>query len=167
MLGRAAASDGRFQNAFRRSRPFAAISTLGATARCSPQSTNFTLGLLLFALIHAADIQDGDGAPDVIKALRFRFPWLRHIFADGGYAGSKLAAAFAGFGAWTIEIVKRSDAAEGFIVLPRRWVVERTLAWPLQTPRQGLGKIRRKRHRMDKHRIHLHDHPPDRRLSCL
>ena len=94
-----------------------------------------TLGFLLFVLIHAADIQDRDGAPDVIKAIRFRCPWLRHIFADGGYAGAKLTDALAGHGVWTIEIVKRSDAAKGFVVLPRRWVVERTFAW--------LGRCRR------------------------
>ena len=94
-----------------------------------------TLGFLLFALIHAADIQDRDGAPEVIKALRFRFPWLRHIFADGGYAGPKLIGALTDLGDWTIEIVKRSDTAEGFVVLPRRWVVERTFAW--------LGRCRR------------------------
>lgn len=94
-----------------------------------------TLGFLLFVLIHAADIQDRDGAPDVIKAIRFRYPWLRHIFADGGYAGAKLTDALTGYGVWTIEIVKRSDAAKGFVVLPRRWVVERTFAW--------LGRCRR------------------------
>ena len=88
-----------------------------------------TLGFLLFALIHAADIQDRDGAPDLLKAIRFRFPWLRHIFADGGYAGPKLLEALAGHGDWTLEIVKRSDAAKGFVVLPRRWVVERTFTW--------------------------------------
>ena len=54
---------------------------------------------------------------------------MRHVFADGGYAGAKLKAALAAFGKWTIEIVKRSDAAKGFELLPRRWVVERTLAW--------------------------------------
>ncbi|NDV89568.1 IS5 family transposase [Aurantimonas aggregata] len=94
-----------------------------------------TLGFLLFVLVHAADIQDRDGAPELIKAIRFRFPWLRHIFADGGYAGAKLTDALVGHGVWTIEIVKRSDAAKGFVVLPRRWVVERTFAW--------LGRCRR------------------------
>lgn len=52
-----------------------------------------TSGFLLFILVHAADIQDRDGAVDVLKAIRFRFPWLRHVFADGGYAGDKLKAA--------------------------------------------------------------------------
>jgi putative transposase len=94
-----------------------------------------TLGFLIFVLIHGADIQDRDGAPHVLKAIRRRFPWLRHIFADGGYAGDKLQAAMRGHGEWTIEIVKRSDLAKGFVVLPRRWVVERTFAW--------LGRCRR------------------------
>ena len=94
-----------------------------------------TLGLLLFAIIHAADIQDRDGAPMLLKAIRHRFPWLRHVFADGGYAGDKLKAALKGIGCWTIEIIKRSDTAVGFEILPRRWVVERTFAW--------LGRCRR------------------------
>jgi putative transposase len=94
-----------------------------------------TLGLLLFAVIHSAGIQDRDGAPDVFRAIRDRFPWLRHVFADGGYAGDKLKAALRGRGDWTLEIIKRSDTAKGFEVLPRRWVVERTFAW--------LGRCRR------------------------
>lgn len=94
-----------------------------------------TCGFLIFVLVHGADIQDRDGAPDLLKAIRFRFPWLRHIFADGGYAGDKLKDAMRGHGQWTIEIVKRSESAKGFVVLPRRWVVERTLAW--------LGRCRR------------------------
>jgi putative transposase len=88
-----------------------------------------TLGFMLFVLVHGADVQDRDGAPALLKAIRYRFPWLRHLFADGGYAGDKLREAMRGNGNWTIEIVRRSDAAKGFIVLPRRWVVERTFAW--------------------------------------
>ena len=83
----------------------------------------------MHALVHAADIQDRDGAPDVLGAIRAAFPWLRHVFADGAYAGSKLRNTLAQLGTWTLEIVKRSDAATGFTVLPRRWVVERTIAW--------------------------------------
>ena len=75
-----------------------------------------TLGLMLFTVIQAADIQDRDGAPEVLKAIRHRFPWLRHVFADGGYAGPKLRAALKGKGDWTIEVVKRSDTAKGFEV---------------------------------------------------
>ena len=52
-----------------------------------------------------------------------------YVFADGGYAGDKLREALRRTGKWTVEIVKRSDVAKGFVVLPRRWVVERTLAW--------------------------------------
>ena len=88
-----------------------------------------TSGLLICAVVHAASIQDRDGAPDVLGAVRTAFPWLRHIFADGSYAGSKLRRALERIGTWTLEIVKRSDAAKGFTVLPRRWVVERTFAW--------------------------------------
>jgi putative transposase len=88
-----------------------------------------TLGLLLFAVIHAADIQDRDGAPEVLQAIRYRFPWLCHVFADGGYAGQKPRASLKGSGDWNIDIIKRSDTARGFEVLPRRWVVERTFAW--------------------------------------
>jgi len=94
-----------------------------------------TLGCMLFIIVHSASIQDRDGAIDLIKAIRYRYPWLRHIFADGGYSGPKLRDALKGNGNWTIEIVKRSDKAEGFEVLPRRWVVERTFAW--------LGRCRR------------------------
>src|SRR3546814_10877901 len=75
------------------------------------------------------DIQDRDGAPLVLAEIVRRFPWLRHVFADGGYAGEKLRDALRRIGKWTLEIVKRSDTAKGFVVLPRRWVVERTLAW--------------------------------------
>ena len=78
-----------------------------------------TLGLMLFVLVHAADVQDRDGAPDLMQAIRYRFPWLRHIFADGGYAGEKLKAALKGHGDWTIEVIKRSDTTKGFEVLPR------------------------------------------------
>ena len=88
-----------------------------------------TLGLLVAAVVHTADIQDRDGAPDVLASIRASFPWLRHVFADGAYGGEKLETALHGQGEWTLEIIKRSDAAKGFEVLPRRWVVERTFAW--------------------------------------
>jgi len=94
-----------------------------------------TEGNLVGLLVHSADIQDRDGAVDVLASIRSLYPWLRHVFADGGYAGDKLREALAQMGKWTIEIIKRSDVAKGFELLPRRWVVERTFAW--------LGRCRR------------------------
>ena len=80
-------------------------------------------------IVHPANVQDRDGAPALLKGARRLVPWLRHVFADGGYAGDKLKNALKSHGDWRIEIVKQSDAAKGFVLLPRRWVVERTLAW--------------------------------------
>ena len=94
-----------------------------------------TEGHLVGLQVHTADVQDRDGAVDVIASIRRLYPWLRHLFADGGYAGDKLNHALAEIGRWTVEIIKRSDTAKGFEVLPRRWVVERTFAW--------LGRCRR------------------------
>jgi transposase len=88
-----------------------------------------TAGHLVGAVVHAASIQDRDGAPLLLGDIRRSFPWLRHLFADSAYAGGKLATALAPLGQWTIEIVKRIAGTEGFTLLPRRWVVERTLAW--------------------------------------
>ena len=88
-----------------------------------------TSGLLVGAVVHPADIQDRDGAGIVLEAIHDLFPWLRHLFADSVYNGANLAQALAKFGNWTIQIVKRAADASGFQLLPRRWVVERTLAW--------------------------------------
>jgi transposase len=88
-----------------------------------------TIGLMVGAAIHPADVQDRDGAPLVIEAIHDLFPWLRHLFADSAYSGDKLLKALTKFGQWSIEIVKRMADTVGFEVLPRRWVVERTLAW--------------------------------------
>ena len=87
-----------------------------------------TAGNLLDALVHPADIQDRDGAPDLIERCRDAYPTLARLFADGGYAGQKLETSIAHLDQLAIEIIKRSDARR-FVVLPRRWVVERTIAW--------------------------------------
>jgi transposase len=94
-----------------------------------------TIGLMFGLVVHGADIQDRDGAPAVLASIRKSCPWLRHIVADGGYAGPKLRGALDKIGDWTVQIVKRSHTAVGFEVIPRRWVVERTFAW--------LGRCRR------------------------
>jgi transposase len=88
-----------------------------------------TAGLLVGVAVHPADIQDRDGAGLVIEAIHDLFPWLRHLFADSVYNGPNLSTALAKFGDWTIETIRRAAAAAGFQLLPRRWVVERTLAW--------------------------------------
>jgi transposase len=88
-----------------------------------------TIGLLVCATVHSADVQDRDGAPDLLARVGKAFPWLRHVFADAGYAGPKLIDTMRKYGNWTIEIVRRCDQAKAFVLLPRRWVVERTLAW--------------------------------------
>jgi transposase len=83
-----------------------------------------TLGLLLHAIVHPADIQDRDGGVLLLSTLFGMYPFLLKLFADGGYQGpAKCLPQLA------VEIVKRSDQAKGFEVLPMRWVVERTLAW--------------------------------------
>ncbi|MDE2166221.1 MAG: IS5 family transposase [Alphaproteobacteria bacterium] len=88
-----------------------------------------TLGLLLNVVVHSADVQDRDGARLVLdQRTRRRFPFIERIFADAGYQGAKMAAAIAKTGTWKLEIVKRNELHR-FVVLPKRWIVERTLAW--------------------------------------
>jgi putative transposase len=93
-----------------------------------------TLGLIHGLKVHTADIQDRDGARLLLAALIGKLPRLRRLWADGGYAGQLVAWVRERAG-WDLEIVKRSDDMRGFVVLPKRWIVERTFAW--------LGKCRR------------------------
>jgi putative transposase len=87
-----------------------------------------TLGLILVVVVHCAGIQDRDGAKLVFERLRGVAPRLRLIWADAGYAG-QLVAWVMSFAGWVLEIVKRSDGAQGFELLPHRWIVERTFGW--------------------------------------
>jgi putative transposase len=106
-----------------------------------------TQGLVLNAVVHPANIQDrDDGALLVLAGLRHLFPWLALIWADGAYKGRGLDALFANKRRWRLEVVKRTDNTGGFKVLPRRWVVERTLGWIGRSRRlardyEGLAEI--------------------------
>jgi transposase len=83
----------------------------------------------LSAAVHSADIQDRDGASLVLDArTRAMFPFILRIFADAGYQGPRAALAAASSGTWIIEIVRRHEL-HSFAVLPKRWIVERTIAW--------------------------------------
>jgi putative transposase len=93
-----------------------------------------TLGLILAVVVHAADLQDRDGAKLLLKRLLGRFPRLKLIWADAAYGG-ELVEWVKAFSGWVLEIVKRPKGQKGFVVLPRRWVVERTIGW--------LGRYRR------------------------
>ena len=80
--------------------------------------------------VHAASVQDRDGAPVVIAALLEVAASVKKLFADSGYAGPKLQEALKDLGvSKLIEIVPKPKDAKGFTVLYRRWVVERTFAW--------------------------------------
>lgn len=87
-----------------------------------------TLGLVLAVVVHAANIQDRVGAKLVLARLMGRFPRLRKIWADGAYSGGLIAWVLVTLGC-LLDIVKRSDDQKGFVVLPKRWIVERTFAW--------------------------------------
>jgi putative transposase len=87
-----------------------------------------TDGRLLMVNLTTADISDSAGAQMILDAIRKRWPWLKHLFADGAYDRGHLMdkAVFLDF---VIEVVRRIADEPGFKVLPRRWVVERTLGW--------------------------------------
>jgi putative transposase len=85
-------------------------------------------GLLLMAVVTAAAVQDRDGAQAVLLNVRGRLPRLRVIFADGGYAGQLVGWVKRTCG-WLLQTVLRPVGAVGFVLLPKRWVVERTFGW--------------------------------------
>jgi len=89
-----------------------------------------TQGLLMIAIVHAANIQDRDGGLLLMASLFGMYPFLLKLYADGGYQGPRFQAGLRKVLARVqVEIVKRSDQAKGFVVLPKRWIVERTFAW--------------------------------------
>ncbi len=91
---------------------------------------------MLHAIVHPANIQDRDGAILLLGTLFGKYPFLKKLFADGGYQGPIFEQALKKIlHHLETEIVKRSDVAAGFEVIARRWVVERTFAW--------LGRCRR------------------------
>lgn len=112
-----------------------------------------TLGLLVGLLVHSTQIQDREGAPQLqgrilrIKTIRYRFPWLRHLFADGAYAGPKLRAALERVGDWKLQIIQSPAHSKGFEVLAHRWVVDPKLQQSRPCPSLGtfawLGRCRR------------------------
>lgn len=87
-----------------------------------------TLGLVWGLVVHSAGVQDRDGAKPVCEQAQLVCPRLERVYADGAYAGG-LEEWVATTMGWTLEIVKRPVEAQGFVVLPKRWIVERTLAW--------------------------------------
>ena len=86
--------------------------------------------MLLHAIVHPADIQDRDGGILLLATLFGMYPFLKKLFADAAYQGQGFHTALAKvLPHLETEIVKRSDRAKGFVVLPKRWIVERTIAW--------------------------------------
>ena len=79
-------------------------------------------------MVHPASVQDRDGAESVLREARRLFPFLERVIADAGHQGPKMRATVARTGRWTLEIVRRCDRHR-FVVLPKRWIAERTLAW--------------------------------------
>ncbi len=111
--------------------PAAQVRGYDAGKKISGRKRHITVdtdGRLLMVNLTTADIADSTGAQAILDAIRKRWPWLKHLFADGAYDRRQLmdTAAFKDF---VIEVVRRIDDDPGFKVLPRRWVVERTFGW--------------------------------------
>ncbi len=94
-----------------------------------------TLGPLLAVVVTSAAGPDRDGGLRALRAMAGRFPRLRVLFADAAYAGERPAVWAAALGGWVLSIVRKPAGQTGFVVHPKRWVVERTFAW--------LGRYRR------------------------
>jgi putative transposase len=94
-----------------------------------------TLGLPLSVYVTSADVQDRVGARCILAGLKPFVPRLKKIWADGAYAGEKLAGWLEEQGGWELQIVERDRGVKGFEVLPRRWIVERTFSWLIRNRR--------------------------------
>ena len=94
-----------------------------------------TMGLVLAVVVHAADVQDRDGARLALALLQGRCPRLQVVWADQGYQGPQLGDWVTAWMSWALVIVRRPPGSRGFQLLPKRWIVERTFAW--------LGRYRR------------------------
>ena len=101
--------------------------------------------MLLAVNVHSASVQDRDGAEALLREARRSFPFVERIIGDAGYQGRKTEAAVARTGFWQLQIVRRCDRHR-FVVLPKRWIVERTLGLdqPLSPARQRLRAPRPK-----------------------
>ena len=109
----------------------------------------------MHAIVHSADIQDRDGGALLMASLFGAFPFLVKLYADGGYQGPEFQGAMKRILVrLDLEIVKRLGHAKGFVVLPKRWIVERTLAWPLPQTGQGLGMPQPQGARLPAPRLH-------------
>jgi transposase len=93
-----------------------------------------TIGLLLMINVTAGDVTDRQAATDMLPALHGRFPTITKLWADSGYTGTLITWALAALHL-VVTVIKRSDGVSGFVVLPRRWVVERTFGWLLRSRR--------------------------------
>src|SRR6516164_2987238 len=94
-----------------------------------------TLGLLIAVVVHAANVQDQDGAKEVLRKAKRRFPRLKLVWADSAYARDYLPTWAVVTCNLVVDIVRRAARAVGFVVLHRRWVVERTFAWLVRNRR--------------------------------
>src|SRR4029077_4366189 len=114
-----------------------------------------TLGLLLHAVVHAADVQARDAARRLLATLFGKFPFLQKLFADSAYQGPIFADGLAEILPYLkTEIIKRSDRVKGFVQLPKRCRTHDCLAQSLPPSRQGLGKSQRQRPRLLEARLH-------------